>query len=638
MMERRVFHLALCAVAALLLFSLVCLVYQLGGPAVTRRFDDVITAIAPLAAGWACIRAARRRLYGYGRAWTTALQRAWWLLGVAAVLWGIARMIGTWGELVRIRGGHFPSAFDVGFLLAPPLAAAGVLAFPTAPMRLLGQLRTLIDGLIIAGSLLFLSWAYVLRPIYRAGGDHPSAAVLAGLAYPAGDILTLAIAISVLARTKGRSLAQLGMITVGVLCLAVADSSFAYLSQTGSYQIGSLSDMGWLAGYLLLFLAALQPSTAELLRDEGDEVHSWAQLSVPYALLAVAATTAVVVQVTRGGLEAFLVYLGVALGVLAGCRQAVIVIENQQLYRRLKATVAELFEREAELEHELRKEHKAADNLRATDEMKDTFLRAVSHDLRNPLSAILGVAVTLERTKLSLPREQALDLIRMLVEKTRRLDRMLADLLDLNRLEQGILEPNRSLVDVTELIGRVLAEADYLSGWPVTVQAEPVWAAIDGPKVERILENLLVNTARHTSPGTSVWVRALTRENDLELIVEDAGPGVPKELAGSIFEPYRRGQGRGGLAPLREASANGGASRAAARPGPREGKGLGVGIGLSLVARFAQLHGGRAWVTDRDGGGASFHVLLPSCVRPAPKLAPAQPSAEHPAHVLGSTE
>ncbi len=645
--ERRVFRLGLCTAAGLLALFVTCLIYELGGAAVTRRFDDVITAVVPLGAGYACFRAARRGQYGFGRAWTIALRRAWWLLGAAAVVWGLGRMVGTWGELVRINTSpSFPTPLDVGFLLAVPLAAAGVLAFPTAPIRALAQLRTLIDGLIIAGSLLFVSWVVVLGPLYRAAGSRPSLAVLVGLGYPAGDIVTGAIALSVLARTRGRSVVQLGMVTLAVFCLAVADSSFAYMSQKGTYHIGSLSDIGWLAGYLLLLLAALRPSTAELLRNDEEESHSWIQLAAPYALLFAAAITAVAVQVTKGTFEAFLVYDGVAISTLAAARQVVMMVENHQLYRRLKHTVGDLFQREAELEHNLRREHSVTDRLRATDAMKDTFLRAVSHDLRNPLTAILGVAVTLERTKLNLPREQALDLLRMLVEKTQRLDRMLSDLLDLNRLEEGILEPKRSLTDVTALINRVLAEVDHLGGWPITVQAEPVWASIDAPKVERILENLLVNTARHTSPGTSVWVRAMTRGHDLELVVEDAGPGVPKELAGTIFEPFR--QGRGARAPARTSThPNVGGGRASADGKPiredrgskavREGKGLGVGIGLSLVARFAQLHGGRAWVTDRWGGGASFHVLLPSCVRPAPPR-PVEPSVERPARVLGSID
>jgi signal transduction histidine kinase len=84
-----------------------------------------------------------------------------------------------------------------------------------------------------------------------------------------------------------------------------------------------------------------------------------------------------------------------------------------------------------------------------------------------------------------------------------------------------------------------------------------------------------------------VWVKARTRGRDVELIVEDSGPGVPPELASTIFEPFRQGD----------------RSRAGGR---------GAGIGLSLVARFAELHGGRAWVDEREGGGASFKVFLTS--------------------------
>jgi signal transduction histidine kinase len=158
-----------------------------------------------------------------------------------------------------------------------------------------------------------------------------------------------------------------------------------------------------------------------------------------------------------------------------------------------------------------------------------------------------------------------------------------------------VLEPNRSLTDVRELVHRVVTEVDQLAGWPIDIEAEPIQAFIDGPKVERIVENLLLNTTRHTPPGTRVWVKALARGPDLELIVEDAGPGVPAELAGTIFEAFRRG-GNGG------------------EPAPTMAHARGVGIGLSLVARFAALHGGNAWVDERWGGGAAFHVLLPDVV------------------------
>jgi two-component system, OmpR family, sensor histidine kinase RstB len=119
----------------------------------------------------------------------------------------------------------------------------------------------------------------------------------------------------------------------------------------------------------------------------------------------------------------------------------------------------------------------------------------------------------------------------------------------------------------------------------VEVQGDDVMGVLDAAKVERILENLLSNTTRHTDAGTRVWVRVWRETDGVMIAVEDDGPGVPEHLRADVFEPFRRGE------------------RPQAAPG--------VGIGLSLVARFSEMHGGRAWVEERDGGGASFRVFLP---------------------------
>ena len=483
--------------------------------------------MAALAAAGACYNAARRNPYGFGRAWTASLHRAWRLLGSAALFWGLGQVVWTYLEL---RGGEasVPSLADAGYLTALPLLVAGVLAFPTAPMRATARLRTLLDGLLIAASLLFLGWATVLGDAFSSNGGAPSTlerAVL--LAYPLGDIVAGTIVLVLLTRSRGRGVVHLSMIAAAVFSLLIADLGFAYKNSIDSYGTGAMVDAGWVLGWLLLMATALKPTVAELRRSDDEEEPSITRLALPYAPLVVAAVTALIIQIVTGEFEPFLVYTGTMIGLLVISRQIVALVENRQLNARLQATVEQLSEREQELKDGLRRELAAADRLRAADDMKDTFLRAVSHDLRTPLTAMLGVAVTLERTRLNLPREQALDLIGMLVEKTRKLERLLKDLLDLNRLEEGVLEPNRSLTDVRELVHRVVTEVDQLAGWPIDIEAEPIQAFIDGPKVERIVENLLLNTTRHTPPGTRVWVKALARGPDLELIVEDAGPGVP---------------------------------------------------------------------------------------------------------------
>jgi signal transduction histidine kinase len=591
--ELRSFRLAAVAAAALAAGFLVWIGAGVGGEAVTDLVSNLVQASAALLAAGVCFRAAGRNPYGFGRAWTASLHRAWRLLGSAALAWGLGQVVWT---VIEFRNGSpaVPTLADAGYLTAVPLLIAGVLAFPTAPMRATARLRTLLDGLLIAASLLFLGWATVLGEAFRNDGGSSTLEQAICLAYPLGDIVAGTIVLVLLTRSRGRGVVHLSMIAAAVFSLLVADLGFAYKQPTGSYGTGAMVDAGWVVGWLLLAATALKPTVAELRRSDDEEEPSITRLALPYAPLIVAAVTGLGIQITTGEFEPFLVFTGTVIGLLVISRQIVALIENRQLNARLRATVVQLSEREQELKDGLRRELAAADKLRALDDMKDTFLRAVSHDLRTPLTAMLGVALTLERTRLNLPREQALDLVGMLVEKTRKLERLLKDLLDLNRLEEGVLEPNRSLTDVRELVHRVVTEVDQLAGWPIDIEAEPIQAFIDGPKVERIVENLLLNTTRHTPPGTRVWVKALARGSDLELIVEDAGPGVPAELAGTIFEAFRRASGPG--------------------PAPTMAHHRGVGIGLSLVARFAALHGGHAWVDERWGGGAAFHVLLPDVV------------------------
>ena len=95
-----------------------------------------------------------------------------------------------------------------------------------------------------------------------------------------------------------------------------------------------------------------------------------------------------------------------------------------------------------------RREREAAQQLRALDDMKNTFLEAVSHDLRTPLTSILGSALTLEQSNIDLPKEDAVDLVRRIATNARKLERLLGDLLDLDRLQRGIVSPQRRPTDL----------------------------------------------------------------------------------------------------------------------------------------------------------------------------------------------
>jgi PAS domain S-box-containing protein len=243
-------------------------------------------------------------------------------------------------------------------------------------------------------------------------------------------------------------------------------------------------------------------------------------------------------------------------------------------------------EGEDRLREALEAEKEVADRLRGVQEMQNSFLQAVSHDLRTPLTTILGNALTLEQNAAALTPEERLDLIRRTASNARRLQRLLTDLLDLDRMTRGSFDLRRSLTDLTELAAHVIDELAIDSHPVRLVTTEPVLVRIDPTQIERVIENLILNAVRYTPPGTPIWVTSSIYLDGVLLVVDDAGPGVRDELKSAIFEPFRQGEETVPHSP-------------------------GVGIGLALVHRFATLHGGRAWVEDRAGGGASFRIYLP---------------------------
>src|SRR5262249_35148093 len=159
--------------------------------------------------------------------------------------------------------------------------------------------------------------------------------------------------------------------------------------------------------------------------------------------------------------------------------------------------------------------------------MKNMFLDAVSHELRTPLAAVLGIALTLQRSDVELSTDDRIDLVTRLVTNARKLERLLPDLLGLERLTRGTLRPHRHATDVAALVRRVVENCEFLDHHVVTIDAAPLSVPLDGPKVERIVENLLANTARHTPVGTRVCLTVIPHEAGVEIVAEDDGPGVP---------------------------------------------------------------------------------------------------------------
>lgn len=252
---------------------------------------------------------------------------------------------------------------------------------------------------------------------------------------------------------------------------------------------------------------------------------------------------------------------------------------ERMMGKSIDLTDTEAYARAYEAEHEL------AERLRTIDELKNAFLSALSHELRTPVTAILGLARTIERDYERMNTDEVREFMRRISGKAAKLDRLLNDLLDLDRLRLGMTEPHRRMGNIADLVRVVIEELDVSDRARVELDLEDVMVSVDQPQAERIVENLVVNALRHTPPGSPVWVRTSHQDDGVLLVVDDAGPGIPPHLREAIFQPFRQ------------------MDVTTHSPG--------VGVGLSLVARFAEIHGGRAWVEERNGGGASFRVFLP---------------------------
>jgi two-component system sensor histidine kinase KdpD len=216
-----------------------------------------------------------------------------------------------------------------------------------------------------------------------------------------------------------------------------------------------------------------------------------------------------------------------------------------------------------------------------TEEMRSSLLSTVSHDLRTPLAVITGAATSLRDDGDRLSAETRAELLSTIVDDARRLERMLANLLQLTRVETG-LQPAREWVPADELVGAALTRLeDALEDRAVEVDVEPeLLLSIDPVLFEQVLINLIENAIKHGAPPFSIGVH---RTGELAILeVGDRGPGIPAG-ASRLFEKF---------------------VRASSAPG--------VGLGLAVVRAIVEAHGGSITAANRPGGGAMFRAVIPA--------------------------
>ena len=226
--------------------------------------------------------------------------------------------------------------------------------------------------------------------------------------------------------------------------------------------------------------------------------------------------------------------------------------------------------------------------LRRVEETRRDFFATVSHELRSPLTSIRGAAELLREGipgPLTDKQKRLADIVSV---SSGRLLRLVNQILEMSRLQAGLVELERSSLDLAELVDRAIEELHPLaSEASVTLECERIGGSFtycgDVERLHQVLVNLGANAIRFTEPGGRVVARVIDAGPEFELQMEDTGVGIPADALPHIFDAYRQAHRERG----------------------------GTGLGLAIVRGIAEAHGGRVTVESREGKGSRFTVLLP---------------------------
>ena len=233
-----------------------------------------------------------------------------------------------------------------------------------------------------------------------------------------------------------------------------------------------------------------------------------------------------------------------------------------------------------------------------TEQLRNSLLSSVSHDLRTPLAAIAGATSSLLDSSAKPDTAAQNELLQTVAEESRRMARQVDNLLDMTRLESGTVELNKQWHVLEEIVGSALARlrrdlekhkarVDIPEDFPLL--------ELDGILMEQAFFNLLENAARYTPAGTEIEIRVRVEGDHVVLSIADTGPGLPPGMENQVFEKFFRGT-----------------------VSPADGR-RGVGLGLAICQAIIRVHGGHVLAHNRPGGGAEFVISLP-CDQQSPQV------------------
>ena len=231
---------------------------------------------------------------------------------------------------------------------------------------------------------------------------------------------------------------------------------------------------------------------------------------------------------------------------------------------------------------------------REVDRMKDEFLSVVSHELRTPLTSIRSSLGLLAGGRLGELPERAASLVKVAVQSTERLTRLINDLLDIERMESGARPMETSVVDAHYLLDSAVRQIEGMGaslGVHVTITGADGRVVADEDRIIQTLLNLIGNALKFSPRGSTVWLDAFEDGDEVHFRVVDRGRGIPAEMLDSIFERFQQVD-----------------SSDTRQQG-------GTGLGLAISKGIVERHGGRIWAESEIGQGTTIHFTLPAAVR-----------------------
>jgi len=662
---------------------------QAGGGRATLAVRDVaqaVFALAALVSSWVLARRSNR-----------PTRSAWGLIGASA---GIA-LLGEIGDLVySVALGvpvPFPSTADIAFIVAIPVAIAGLLAFPAAANQFATGRRAALDVVMVVLSLAFISGALSLPQAYLF--PESSFASYFRAAFPIADVAILAVIFVSVRRSLSTQGGRLVLVVCGLALNAFSDSAAAFVSATTTIPVlNSLLGSGTIYGYALIGLAPLWPERSAEEQEAG--IATWPDL-IPYFGLGAVAITAVLgvvahlpmssyVALPAAGLLAVLVVSQLlshaeARALLSQSRLAEARIREREsmlnnvidhapqgvaaitldrrimnanprlgsmLYAPLQTLVgattdsflpepyvtrvfrsfsqaaesaSETYESDCQVRRAdgsqfwvhwsatpIRKADGSIDYFMATFEdvtakreadetavanlaqleklsrLKSEFISMVSHEFRTALVGIQGFSELMREQEMGATEIQAL--AGEVYNEAQRLNRMITEMLDFDRLEAGKMRLDLKPLDLNKLVRDTVARAAVSSPKHVLMaDLEPGLpeALGDSDRLTQVLTNLLSNAIKYSPNGGEICAGTRLNGGSVEVAVKDHGSGIPQEFISRLFGRYERYEDK------------------------HAGKIIGTGLGLAITRQIVEMHGGRISVDSVVGSGSEFRFTVP---------------------------